>query len=100
MLGQVTRGSADAAAHVQDVHSLGEMEPRAELDGRLAPAGVELIDRRKIGRGQPVEVLACGSERVEDRSFQIALSIVPLDTLFDIRLLVHPSFLTSSGGML
>lgn len=45
---------------------------------------MELIDRREILGHQPLEVLARGHERIQDRRFQVAPRVMPRDPLFDI----------------
>ena len=54
-----------------------------EIDRRLPPAGVELVDRRKVVGRQAVDVLARGDERVEDGLLEVAPLVVLRDSFFD-----------------
>src|SRR5262249_33645635 len=82
--GEVTRGPADAAADVEDVHAGSEADLRGEFDGRLSRAGVEFVDRREVARGQPFDILVRRHEGIEDGPLQVAVRVVLRDPLFDV----------------
>ena len=60
-----------------------ESEAAAQLHRRLAPADVELVDRRQVFGSQVVDVRARPCEGVEQDGFEIAPRVVLLDLVFE-----------------
>jgi len=62
---EIARRPAEAAADVEEVQTGAELDLSREIGRRLPSPDVELVDRRQIGRREPVEILARGSQRLE-----------------------------------
>ena len=83
-LGEVSRRAADAAADIEQFDALGKTEIAGKFDRRMAPAEVEFVGTGKIGCDQPVDVLAAGRERLQDRLFETWTAVVLRDLLLGL----------------
>ena len=66
LAGEIARGSADAAADVE--HALGAVDLRqlCQPYGGIAPARMELIDRREVVRRQVLDIFSRFLQRPQD----------------------------------
>src|SRR5438067_4612015 len=81
LAGEIARGSADAAADVE--HALGAVDLRqlCQPYGRIAPARMELIDRREVVRRQVLDIFSRFLQRPQDDVAEGASPVVVGDDL-------------------
>jgi hypothetical protein len=81
LAGEIARGSADTAADVE--HALGAVDlgKLRQPYGRIAPARMELIDRREVVRRQVLDIFSRFLQRPQDDVAEGASPVVVGDDL-------------------